>query len=140
MRHRRWFVTAGMAVLLGLAPGACGFGDDSPREFVESEYKRAANLDVDGVARAYTSPRTPAAVEDAIVDAWRPLDRAADQTGIYLRFADDVVTVQPNGSGSVIRVEGAGTACPRYRSTVGANWNCDARAEDQRGGGPGDGK
>lgn len=138
MRHGRWLVAAALAVTLGTVTG-CGSDSDSPGDFVRDKYSRAASLDLDGGARAYTSKDSVSKVEDAITEDWRSIERHSDDSGVYLRFGNDVVTVQRNGSGSVIRVEDVATACPRYRAEKGINWTCD-RSSDSRDGGPGEGK
>jgi hypothetical protein len=139
MRYRQWFVVAALAGALGLALGGCGSDADSPGDFVRGEYKRAASMDLDGGSRAYTSKDSVSAVERAITKDWRPIERHAATGSVYLRFGNDVVSVQPNGSGSVIRVEDIATACPRYKTQLGINWTCN-RSGDDRGGGPGEGK
>lgn len=74
--------------------------------------QRPESLDTDGPTLAYTSPKSPAVVERAITKGWKPIGRFADASGGYLRFPDDVSTVQPNGTGSVIRIES------RHRNAV----------------------
>jgi hypothetical protein len=138
MRYGRRLVVAALAVTLGAVTG-CGSDSDSPGDFVRDEYSRAASLDLDGGAQAYTSKDSVSTVEDAITDDWRPIERHSDDSGVYLRFGDDVVTIQSNGSGSVVRVEDIATACPRYRTEKGLNWTCN-RSSDSRDGGPGEGK
>jgi Domain of unknown function (DUF4247) len=138
MRRRSWLVATALTALLGTASG-CGSGADSPAEFVENKYERAASMDLDGGSRAYTSKDSVSTVEKAITEDWNPIERHSDGSGTYLRYGDDVVSIQDNGPGSVVRVEDIDTACPRYRSQIGINWTCN-RVANTRGGGPGEGK
>src|SRR5262245_33084747 len=81
-------------------------GSFSPRNYVDESYHRTADRDLDGGrARAYTSNRTPTMVANEIAGEWRPVDRFADGSGVYLRYADDVITVFPLAAGSLILVE-----------------------------------
>jgi hypothetical protein len=139
MRYRRRFVVAALCGALGLALGGCGSDADSPGDFVRGEYSRAASMDLDGGSRAYTTKDSPSSVERAITKDWRPLERYAGAGSVFLRFGNDVVSVEPNGSGSVVRVEDIATGCPRYKTQLGVNWTCN-RSSDTRGGGPGEGK
>src|SRR5262245_50787388 len=94
-------------------------GAGSPQRFVAATYQRSPGRDLDGgIARAYTSSRPPTVVAKEITDKWRPADRRADGSGIYLRYADDVITIVPAASGSLILIEGTRSAFRRYAAVV----------------------
>lgn len=142
--YRRWFVVSALLGVLGLvlAGTAVAGGNFSPRGYISRHYSRASANDLTGGARAYTSSKSVTRVAAEITKAWRPADRYADGSGVYLRYSDDMVTVQPrSGGGSVIRVEGVRSGYNRYRSTVGSHWGWStSSSEGNRGGGPGAGK
>lgn len=143
MNGLKLLMVAGLLGAIGVAVlGVATFsGNFSPRNYVDGTYHRAADRDLDGgVAKAYTSDRQPTTVADDIAGAWRPADRYADGSGVYLRYADDVITVFPLAAGSLILVEPTGTAYPRYFPVVGGYWGWRTPAEGTRGGGPGAGK
>jgi hypothetical protein len=141
MTHRRWFIIGGAFALIGVlvAAFAITHGNFSPRGYVADHYTRSPNDDIGDEARAYTSRKSPSEVATQITGAWRPADQYVDGSGVYLRYADDAVTILPVAVGSLILVERLATAYPRYYSTVGGYWGW-GRGASVRGGGPGAGK
>ncbi|GAA2790899.1 DUF4247 domain-containing protein [Saccharopolyspora taberi] len=145
MKPRLWFVLAGACALLALIIGlvvvlSSGTG---PRGYVGNHYQRAAQLDLrgDDDNRAYTSPLPPSTVSRDITAKWKPVSQFADGSGIYLRYSDDAVVIQPRDLGSVIHVMDVDHAHRRYYSRVGSSWGWgSAHGEDFRGRGPGAGK
>ncbi|GIJ49507.1 hypothetical protein Val02_63930 [Virgisporangium aliadipatigenens] len=127
-------------VLVAFLAGGCGFTDDDVEDHVQGEYKRARSLDIAGGAVAYTSSKAPGPVEQAITKKWKASDRLSDAQGVLLRYPQHVVSLGPNGSGTVIRVEPIGTAYNRYRDRVGNRWAWGPTGENEHGGGPGEGK
>jgi hypothetical protein len=138
MRNRRLPAAVVLAAVIGLGPAGCGFGADSPEEFVESKYKRATKLDPDAARRSYTTSKSPGSVQNAITKDWKPLETFSDAGGTYLHYSDRVIAVRPNGSGTVVDIEDEATGCPRYRNAGAVNWTCGRGST--RGGGPGEGK
>ena len=116
MTYRRWIVVGVAFAVIGalVASFAVFYGSFSPRGFVEDKYTRAASLDIGSAAKAYTSPKKPSVVSKEITDAWKPADQYVDASGVYLRYDDDAVVIQPNNTGSVILVEKSSSAYPRY--------------------------
>jgi hypothetical protein len=141
MKHRRWFVVAGVLALVGvlIAGFAFAYGNFSPRGFVEDRYTRSTAEDIGDDARAYTSRKMPSEVADELTNAWEPADEYVDGSGVYLRYADDAVVILPLAVGSLILIERLSTAYPRYYSVVGGFWGW-GRGASLRGGGPGAGK
>nr|WP_218888494.1 DUF4247 domain-containing protein [Saccharopolyspora hordei] len=114
-----------------------------PRGYVDKHFTRAAHLDLPGDSdnRAYTSPLAPSAVAFQISSKWRPQARYHDSTGIYLRYPDDAVVVQPHLRGSVVHVLDVDHAYRRYHSRLGGVWGWTSpHGESFRGRGPGAGK
>ncbi|MBM0205492.1 DUF4247 domain-containing protein [Micromonospora sp. STR1s_5] len=141
MTYRRWFVVGAAAAVVGVlvATFALVNGTFSPRAYVQDKYSRAASRDIGREATAYSSSKSPATVAKELTDAWKPSDRYADGSGVYLRYDDDSVVILPIAAGSVILLEDMDTAHPRYHSTVGSYWGW-GRGSSVRGGGPGAGK
>jgi hypothetical protein len=116
-------------------------GSFTPRSYVANHYQRAVSRDIGGDARAYTSTKAPTRVADEISKAWSPAGRYADGSGVYLRYSNDSVVLRPNGTGTLILVEGLRTAYRRYSGTVGGSgWIGRGDGNSGRGGGPGSGK
>jgi hypothetical protein len=141
--RRIWYVMAASLGAIGLIIG--GFtvfsGSFSPRSYVSSHYQRAASRDIGGDARAYTSTKSPTRVADEVSGAWSPAGRYADGSGVYLRYSNDSVVLKPNGTGTLILVEGLRTAYRRYSGVVGGSgWVGRGDGNSGRGGGPGTGK
>lgn len=141
-RWRLWFAAGALALAGAVMVGSALFsGDFSPRNYVADRYVRAPDQDLDGgAAIAYTSSGPPTQVADEIAGEWRPADRYVDGSGVYLRYADDVIAVLPLTVGSLILVEAIRTAYPRYYGVVGGYWGWRTGTEGARGGGPGGGK
>ncbi len=143
MKPKLWFVIAavcaGLALLLGLITVfSTGTG---PAAYVDTHYTRASSLDLDRQDRAYTSPRPPSTVAREITDRWQPISQANDASGVYLRYSDDAVVVQPREQGSVIHVMDADRAYNRYHGVVAGFWAWTGPSGDGfRGRGPGAGK
>lgn len=145
MKPRYWIVIAAVAVVIALIVGLVMIfaGGGGPRGYVAHTYTRAAHLDIPGDDdnEAYTSPKPPKTVAAAITAKWRPQAQSSDASGIYLRYSDDAVIVQPHQRGSVIHLMDADRAYHRYHSHVGHVWGwTSTRGESFRGGGPGVGK
>ncbi|WBB78199.1 DUF4247 domain-containing protein [Micromonospora sp. WMMD882] len=141
MTYRRWFVVGAAFAVIGalVAAFAIGYGNFSPRGYVEDRYTRANGRDIGRDAIAYTSSKSPSQVADEVTDAWKPADQYVDGSGVYLRYDDDSVVILPVAAGSLILLERLSTAYPRYHSTVGNAWGW-GRGSTVRGGGPGSGK
>lgn len=140
-----WFLFAGIAVFLTLiiALVTVFAGGSGPRGYVADNYERASHLDLSGDDdnRAYTSPKPPTTVAREITAKFRPLSQHADGSGVYLRYSEDAVVIQPRGSGSVIHVLDVDDAYRRYHTFIGGSWGyTGAAGESFRGGGPGTGK
>ncbi|WP_435590273.1 DUF4247 domain-containing protein [Nocardia sp. bgisy118] len=115
----------GFAALTALLLSVVGCGKDiqSARDFIAAKYSRATSLDQVNDGRAYTAALAPAAVGNAIAAAEKPLDnrRVGDRT--YLQYRNDIVTVAPHGTGSMILVDQYGNGYRRHHSTVsGFGW------------------
>ena len=98
-------------------------GNSSPRRYVEATYDRSPADDIGQDAIAYTSPLPPTRVADAVTGQWRPGRGCADAEGVYLRYAEDTVVVLRRPQGSLILIEKADTAYPRYLAHVSGHWD-----------------
>lgn len=145
MKPKHWFLVAGLAAALALIIAlitilSTGTG---PRGYVANHYTRAAELDIrgDDDNRAYTSAKPVTMVVREITAKWRPQSQTTDASGVYLRYSDDAVIVQPRQPGSVIHVMDADEAYRHYHSHVGHYWGwIGTHGESFRGRGPGAGK
>lgn len=140
---RIWYLLAACLGGIGLLIGSIAVfsGSFTPTSYVSKHYQRAASYDIGRDARAYTSRKSPTKVADEITRAWSPAGRYADGSGIYLRYSNDSVVLKPNGTGTLILVEGLRTAYRRYSGVVGGTgWSGRGDGNSGRGGGPGSGK
>jgi hypothetical protein len=138
-------VWVGIALLL---VGVVGIGAtfatrQSARSHVRSAYRceqprAAASGGQTFTCSATTSPKATAA---AIARAVRPADRRATSSGIFLRYRNDMVGVQPAGRGSRITVAPEREGYRLFYPFIGGYWGTySGRGETFRGGGPGAGK
>ncbi|MFI2436696.1 DUF4247 domain-containing protein [Streptomyces sp. NPDC018693] len=112
---------------------ACSSDSDNavPRGWINKTYTSggAGWLDPDS---------SPSAVADAIHDHRGALDRATGGRTQFLRYGDDMVTVSPYRSGSLIEIEDYRNGYRRHHQHLGHWPNPDSQSF--RGGGPGEGK
>lgn len=107
----------------------------SPKGWISSHYARTAAADV------YRADQTPTRVAGTIGRRFKPLDRAYDPAGVFLRYSSVMVAVLADGRGSRVEVLPVGRGYRRYHSYVGGRWGGPGgRASSFRGGGPGSGK
>lgn len=140
MRPRNWFVLAAIVGAIGLVFVGCYAYSGSPRDYVSAHYTRAAQYD-SGTTRAYTSAMAPTAVASDISDHWEPVDRLVNSTGVFLRYANDLIVIKPRGSGSLITVDDFRHGYHHYYGIVGGFWALHGGLGERfRGGGPGAGK
>ncbi|MQA11374.1 MAG: DUF4247 domain-containing protein [Pseudonocardiaceae bacterium] len=141
MRPKFFFVTAGVLALVGaIVAGVMLFGGTSVRDYVAQNYARSSTMDR-GSEKAYTSPRSPSETSTEIVDAWTPVSQYPSAGGIFLRYSDDMVLIQPRSGGSVIRVDDVERAHRHYYGILGGVWGWSSgHGEAFRGRGPGAGK
>ncbi|ROO82899.1 uncharacterized protein DUF4247 [Actinocorallia herbida] len=105
----------------------------SPASWIERHY--AAQGD------SWTTTDDPLTAAGDIADRHKPVDRAVDPSGVFLRYPDVIVAVLATGSGSVIHVDQADAGYRRWHEHVAGRWGGPAgHATLFRGGGPGDGK
>lgn len=140
-----WIALAcvGVVVALIVAVLAVFSGGSGPRGYVSAHYQRAPALDIGGSRddAAYTSPKPVPVVAREITSRRRPQSQHTDASGVYLRYSDDAVVIQPRGTGSVIHLMDADRAYRHYHSHLGGVWGwAGHRGETFRGGGPGSGK
>ncbi|MCX2733693.1 DUF4247 domain-containing protein [Saccharopolyspora sp. NFXS83] len=145
MKRGFWWVLAGIVVVIALAIALIAIfgGGSGPRGYVAGHYHRASSLDIRGDSdnKAYTSPKPVPVVAREITSRWRPQSQQTDASGVYLRYSDDAVIIQPRAAGSVIHVMDVDRAYRHYHSHVSHGWGgLGTRGETFRGGGPGTGK
>ncbi|MFE9680839.1 DUF4247 domain-containing protein [Streptomyces sp. NPDC002701] len=81
---------------------------------------------------------SPSQVAKAIRSERKEQDRASGDRMEFLRYGDDMVTVSPHRSGSLIEIEDYRNGYHRHQRHL-TNWP-DPDSESFRGGGPGEGK
>ncbi|GAA3246037.1 DUF4247 domain-containing protein [Streptomyces sp. XM83C] len=126
----RGAVAAALAAVLLTACSSDG-ENGVPRDWISDHYTSGDTGWVD-----WTS--APAQVADEIDDHRSALDRASGDNSEFLRYGDDMVTVSPYGSGSLITIEDYRNGYHRHRQHL-FNWP-DPDSQSFRGGGPGEGK
>ncbi len=131
-------IAAIVLIVLGVVGfGATAFGSNSVRGFVKDKYERAGS---EGGADRYRSKKPPLEVAKQIVDAHKPADRRVAPEGVFLRYRNDYVGIEPDGSGSKILVADEKRGYGLFFPYVGGFWGrASGRGEGFRGGGPGGG-
>ncbi|WP_217206546.1 DUF4247 domain-containing protein [Streptomyces sp. AC550_RSS872] len=124
-------VAAVLAATLLTACSSDGDDDAVPREWIGKTYKATGAdwLDPDS---------SPSEVAQAIHTKRAALDRASGGTTEFLRYGDDMVTVSPYRSGSLIEIEDYRNGYRRHKQHL-TYWP-DPSSASFRGGGPGEGK
>lgn len=143
MKRGLWFAVGGVLTIVAVvvALNVFLFNGTSVAAYVANKYDRNTSLEQDRETRVYTSSKPPSRVTSEIVSAWRPISQHTDASGVYLRYSDDAVIIQPRGSGSVIRVLDTDRAYRYYYGHVGGVWGwTSTHGGSFRGGGPGAGK
>ncbi|QOV40741.1 DUF4247 domain-containing protein [Streptomyces ferrugineus] len=134
MNSARLVRAAVAAVLAATLLTACSSdGDDNavPRDWIRKTYTATGVdwLDPDS---------TPSEVAQAIHAERTALDRASGDRTEFLRYGDDMVTVSPHRSGSLIEIEDYRNGYRRHKQHL-TYWP-DPNSASFRGGGPGEGK
>lgn len=143
MKPKLWFLVGGVLVVIGVivAANLFFFSGTSAASYVDNKFDRDTSREYDGDVRAYRSDKPPTKVSAIIVDEWDPLSQYADGSGIYLRYPDDAIVIQPDGSGSLILVMDDERAYRTYFPIIGGVWGwTSTHGGSFRGGGPGAGK
>ncbi|WP_149827538.1 DUF4247 domain-containing protein [Streptomyces tailanensis] len=134
MNSARLVRAAVAAVLAATLLTACaGDGDNNavPREWIRKTYTATG-------AEWLDSDSTPSEVAQAIHTKRTALDRASGDSMEFLRYGDDMVTVSPYRSGSLIEIEDYRNGYHRHQRHL-TYWP-DPDSASFRGGGPGEGK
>ncbi|GHE58598.1 DUF4247 domain-containing protein [Streptomyces capitiformicae] len=134
MNSARLVRAAVAAVLAATLLTACSSdGDDGavPREWIRKTYTATGSDWLD-------SDSTPSEVAQAIHTERTALDRASGDSMEFLRYGDDMVTVSPYRSGSLIEIEDYRNGYHRHQRHL-TYWQ-DPDSASFRGGGPGEGK
>ncbi|MEU5522856.1 DUF4247 domain-containing protein [Streptomyces sp. NPDC047860] len=134
MKSARLVRVAVAAVLAAPLLTACSSDGDNnavPREWIRDTYTATGGnwLDPDSA---------PSEVAQAIHNERAELDRASGDRMEFLRYGDDMVTVSPYRSGSLIEIEDYRNGYHRHQRHL-TYWP-DPDSASFRGGGPGEGK
>lgn len=117
---------------------------DSVRGYIKDKYRFVGTERVQGAGREsllYASRRSPSETAADIAGARRPADRRVTESGVFLRYRNDVVSVVPQTTGSRIIVDDEEGGYRRNYLFVGGFWGTfSGRGQSFRGGGPGSGK
>lgn len=119
-------------------------GGNSVRDYVKENYRFTGTERVEGAGRdslLYASTRSPSKTAAEIADAHKPADRRVTESGVFLRYQDDVISVVPQPRGSRVIVDDEEGGYRRNYFFVGGFWGTfSGRGQAFRGGGPGSGK
>jgi hypothetical protein len=119
-------------------------GGNSVRDHIKETYRFVGTERVEGAERdslLYASSKPPSTTAADIADARKPADRRVTESGVFLRYSDDVVSVVPQSGGSRIIVDDEDSGYRRNYLFVGGFWGTfSGRGQGFRGGGPGSGK
>lgn len=145
MTRKNWWIVGGVIalVVLIIAVVAIVSSSSEPDDYVEATFTRDTSLDVDANSKAYTSDKPPDEVAAMITGEVDPIATSRDSSGVYLRYDEDGIAIQPRGGGSVIHVMDAEAAGRRYYDHVHSSWGLiilPGGGIGFRGRGPGAGK
>ncbi|WP_158674562.1 DUF4247 domain-containing protein [Streptomyces hoynatensis] len=136
-RGARGALPAAVLASVLLLSGCGGDGHQAPRGWIGEHYRYQSH-DV------YLDPADPpVTVADEIEGNTPAKDRIVDGDLVLLRYDDDIVAVQADGTrGSRIDIDDYNSGMTRYSSRVGNRWPQSQHRSggDFRGGGPGSGK
>jgi len=117
---------------------------NSVRDYIKDNYKFTGTERVEGARRdslLYASAKSPSKTAGDIAGARKPADRRVTESGVFLRYQKDVVSVVPQAGGSRIIVDDEDSGYRRNYFFVGGFWGTfSGRGQAFRGGGPGSGK
>jgi len=133
MNSARLVRAAVAAVLAATLLTACsGDGDDDvPRDWIGKTYTETG-------ADWRDPDSTPSEVAQAVHTERAAQDRTSGDSMEFLRYGDDMVTVSPHRSGSLIEIEDYRDGYRRHKRHL-ISWP-DPDSASFRGGGPGEGK
>jgi hypothetical protein len=121
----------------------------SVRDHIAKTYRQTGTEPVPGGGSGkptlvYTSPKSITQTASDIIDHNKPADRRTTESGAFLRYSDDVVSIVPplkGARGSRILVDDEEGGYRRNYGYVGGFWGTySGPAGSFRGGGPGTGK
>ena len=119
-------------------------GGNSVRDHIKSTYRFTGTERVEGAAKdslLYASEQPPSTTAADISDARKPADRRVTESGVFLRYQDDIVSVVPRTGGSQVIVDDEEGGYRRNYLFVGGFWGTfSGRGQAFRGGGPGSAK
>lgn len=119
-------------------------GGNSVRDYIKDKYRFTGTERVEGAEKdslLYASKDPPSKTAADIAQARKPADRRVTESGVFLRYKDDVVSVVPQTEGSRIIVDDEDGGYRRNYLFVGGFWGTfSGRGQGFRGGGPGTGK
>ncbi|MER5223287.1 DUF4247 domain-containing protein [Streptomyces flaveus] len=124
-------VAAVLAATLLTACSSDGDDDAVPREWIRKTYTTTG-------ADWRDPDSTPSEVAQAIHTKRAAQDRTSGDSMEFLRYGDDMVTVSPHRSGSLIEIEDYRNGYRRHKRHL-ISWP-DPDSASFRGGGPGEGK
>ncbi|MGI5194271.1 DUF4247 domain-containing protein [Streptomyces sp. CA-288835] len=124
-------VAAALAATLLTACSGDGDDDAAPREWISKTYTETG-------ADWRDSNSTPSEVAQAIHTERAAEDRTSGDSMEFLRYGDDMVTVSPHRSGSLIEIDDYRDGYRRHKRHL-TFWP-DPDSASFRGGGPGEGK
>jgi hypothetical protein len=117
---------------------------DTVRESIAKRYRfvgTEAVADDKGKTLVYASSKSVVATTKEITGDHKPAERRATESGTFLRYKEDIVSVVPDRTGSRVLVDDEDTGYRRNYLFVGGFWGTySGRGESFRGGGPGAGK
>jgi len=145
MKPKWWFVIAGLllVIVLIVSLNLFVFSGTSAASYVAKNFERVQTQQqhYGKRTRTYQSEKKPTDVAAQIVDEWQPQSQHADGSGIYLRYPDDAIVIQPKESGSRILVMEPRRAYGFFFVHIGGPWGWTSPHGDSfRGRGPGAGK
>lgn len=134
-----------LVALLGVVGliATCGTAS-SIESYLNGAYGKPASkrLASGGVSKVYHSKDSVLRTAEKIASGYKPGDRKASASGVFLRYSRHIVGVLPSKrGGSDIYLDDERTGYGHFYGYVGGTWGTySGRGESFRGGGPGSGK
>lgn len=133
-------------VLAGLLALACVIGfvsllrGGNPRDWLREKYPQSSH---DPATGSYVLLSDEGVTQTAkrVREAWKPAQQVVDPSGVFLRYQDLIVAIQPRaGGGSTLTLDDEEHGYTHWYGHVGGVWGVGSPVSGTRGGGPGSGK
>lgn len=138
--RRTQLVLAALVALGALVGMGTLLHGGNPRDWLRQHYAQVSH---DPATGSYTLRSDQGVTQTAkrIRSAWKPAQELVEPTGVFLRYHDLIVAIQPRtGGGSTVTLDDEQHGYAHWYGHVGGSWGVGSPVSGTRGGGPGSGK